>query len=144
MDLTSAFLRFVSRLDGHAVALSLALILMIVSLVISLSAAATVPGRALTGSLPARSQPSRSTTWSMQLVSASTSLVSIAGYIAIRSWFRPSLRYGSVSTIPLARSTAATWSASIDSSKSMVPITSERWDGSGTYGVVYDVRSAQP
>ena len=52
MDLTSAFLRFVSRLDGHAVALSLALILLIVSLVISLSAAATVPGHALTGSLP--------------------------------------------------------------------------------------------
>ena len=43
MDPTSAFLRFVSRLDGHAVALSLALILMIVSLVISLSAAGTVP-----------------------------------------------------------------------------------------------------
>jgi len=41
VDLTSAFLRFVSRLDGHVVALSLALILLIVSLVISLSAAAT-------------------------------------------------------------------------------------------------------
>src|SRR3954452_25033931 len=41
VDLTSAFLRFVSRLDGRVVALSLALILLIVSLVISLSAAAT-------------------------------------------------------------------------------------------------------
>ena len=35
-------------------------------------------------------------------------------------------------------------SASIASSKSMVPITSERWSGSATYGVVYDVLSAQP
>jgi len=41
VDLTSAFLRFVSRLAGHVVALSMALILLIVSLVISLSAAAT-------------------------------------------------------------------------------------------------------
>ena len=34
----------------------------------------------------------RSTTWSMQAVRASTSDGSIAGYIAIRSWLRPSLR----------------------------------------------------
>ncbi len=38
MDLTSAFLRFLGRLDGHAVALSIAVLLMIVSLVISLGA----------------------------------------------------------------------------------------------------------
>ncbi len=49
-----------------------------------------------------------------------------------------------MSTIPLARRVAATASASIESSKSMVPITSERWAGSATYGVVYDVRSAHP
>ena len=41
MDLTSAILRFLGRLDGHAVALSLAVLLMIVSLVISLDATAT-------------------------------------------------------------------------------------------------------
>lgn len=35
---------------------------------------------------------SRSTTWSMQAVSASTSAGSTAGYIATRSWLRPSLR----------------------------------------------------
>ena len=38
MDLTSAILRFLGRLDGHAVALSIAVLLMIVSLVISLGA----------------------------------------------------------------------------------------------------------
>ena len=40
MDLTSALMRFLGRLDGHAVALSLAVLLMIVSLVISLDATA--------------------------------------------------------------------------------------------------------
>ena len=46
--------------------------------------------------------------------------------------------------MPLARRVAAIASAEIASSKSMVPMTSERWSGSGTYGVVYDVFSAQP
>jgi len=40
VDLTSAILRLLGRLDGHAVALSLAVLLMIVSLVISLDATA--------------------------------------------------------------------------------------------------------
>ena len=44
----------------------------------------------------------------MQRVSAPTSSGSIAGNMAIRSWFRPSLRYGSVSSTPLARSDLAT------------------------------------
>jgi len=38
VDLTSAILRFLGRLDGHAVALSIAVLLMILSLVISLGA----------------------------------------------------------------------------------------------------------
>ena len=38
MDLPSAILRFLGRLDGHAVALSIAVLLMILSLVISLGA----------------------------------------------------------------------------------------------------------
>ena len=44
----------------------------------------------------------------MQAVSARTSSGSIAGNIATRNWLRPSLRYGSTSTTPLARSVAAT------------------------------------
>jgi hypothetical protein len=44
----------------------------------------------------------------------------------------------------LARSVAVTAVLSIDSSRSMVPMTSERCDGSATYGVVYAVFSAQP
>ena len=43
----------------------------------------------------------------MHAVSAFTSAGSVAGNIAIRSWLRPSLRYGSTSTIPLARKVAA-------------------------------------
>ena len=39
----------------------------------------------------------------MAWVSVATSSGSIAGNIAMRSWLRPSLRYGSVSTMPLAR-----------------------------------------
>src|SRR4051812_44353428 len=85
----------------------------------------------------------RSTTWSTQAVSASTSAGSIAGNIAPRSWLRPSLRYGSTSTMPFARSVAATALASTLSSKSMVPITRERSTGLVTYGVVYAVFSAQ-
>ena len=49
----------------------------------------------------------------------------------MRSWLRPSLRYGSTSTIPLARSVAATAAASTASSKSIVPTTSERLRGVG-------------
>ena len=55
----------------------------------------------------------------------------------IRSWLRPSLRYGSVSTIPLARSILATAAASTASTKSMVPTTCERCAGSATNGVAY-------
>ena len=72
----------------------------------------------------------------MQAVSALTSSGSMAGNIATRSWLRPSLRYGSVSTIPLARSVLATAAASTASSKSIVPTTSERLAGSLTNGVV--------
>ncbi len=43
MDLTSAIIRFFSRLDGRAVALTLALLLMILSLVISLGATGVAP-----------------------------------------------------------------------------------------------------
>ena len=78
----------------------------------------------------------------MDSVSFPTSAGSTAGNIA-SSWLRPSLRYGSVSTMPLARSAFATAGASIASSKSMVPMTCERSAGSVTYGVVYDVFSAQ-
>ena len=39
----------------------------------------------------------------------------------MRSWLRPSLRYGSVSTTPLARNALATAAASTSSEKSMVP-----------------------
>ena len=53
-------------------------------------------------------RPSLSTIQSMQPVSACTSAVSTAGNMPIRSWLRPSLRYGSVSTMPFARSVAAT------------------------------------
>ena len=42
----------------------------------------------------------------MHAVNASTSAGSTAGNIETRSWLRPSLRYGSVSTTPCARSTA--------------------------------------
>ena len=48
--------------------------------------------RAPADSRAVRQPQSRSTTWSMQAVSASTSAGSTAGYIAIRSWLRPSLR----------------------------------------------------
>ena len=54
----------------------------------------------------------------------------------MRSWFLPSLRYGSVSTIPFARSADATFVASIASSKLIVPTTFERCAGSVTKGVV--------
>ena len=54
----------------------------------------------------------------------------------MRSWLRPSFRYGSVSTMPLARKTLAISSASIDSAKLMVATTFERAAGSVTNGVV--------
>src|SRR5690242_14757217 len=80
----------------------------------------------------------------MQAVSASTSAGSTDGNIAIRSWLRPSLRYGSVSTTPLARSTFATAAASTESLKSIVPTTADRFAGSATKGVAYEDFSAQP
>ena len=43
MDLTSALVRFFSRLNGRAVALAFVLLLMILSLVISLGAMAVAP-----------------------------------------------------------------------------------------------------
>ena len=86
----------------------------------------------------------RSATQSTHAVSACTSLGSIAGNIATRSWLRPSLRYGSTSTMPLARSVAAIRLASIASSMSIVPTTSERFAGSATNGVANDEASAQP
>jgi hypothetical protein len=61
----------------------------------------------------------------------------------IRSWFLPSLRYDSVSTMPLRRSTAATASALISSLKSIVPTTGERIAGSATNGVAKAEASAQ-
>ena len=45
------------------------------------------------------------------------------------SWFRPSLRYGSVSTISFARRVAASAAASTSASKSIVPTTSDRFAG---------------
>ena len=80
----------------------------------------------------------------MQAVRASTSAGSTAGNMPIRSWLRPSLRYGSVSTMPLARSVAAITAASTESSKSIVPTTSERLAGSATKGVANSLASAQP
>ena len=80
----------------------------------------------------------------MHAVSACTSAGSVAGNIATRSWLRPSLRYGSTSTIPLARSVAASAAASTSSSKSIVPTTSERLAGSATNGVACGCRSAHP
>ena len=62
--------------------------------------------------------------------------------MAMRSWLRPSLRYGSVSTIPLARRLFAIAAASIDSSKSMVTTTGERSAGSATNGVATSLASA--
>src|SRR5215203_1737063 len=85
-----------------------------------------------------------STTQSMQAVSASTSSGSTAGNIPIRSWLRPSLRYGSTSTIPFARSAFASAAASTESEKSIVPTTSERFAGSATKGLANSLRPAQP
>ncbi len=48
----------------------------------------------------------RSSRKSIARVSTATSSGSIAGKSAMRSWLRPSLRYGSTSTIPFARSAA--------------------------------------
>src|SRR5450759_1227733 len=49
-----------------------------------------------------------------------------------------------MSTMPWRRSTAAIWAASTPGSKSIVPTTFERYNGSATNGVVYDVASAHP
>src|SRR4051794_4782840 len=67
----------------------------------------------------------------------------MAGNMATRSWLRPSFRYGSTSTTPLARSTFATTAASTSSAKLIVPTTCERLAGFATYGGVYSVASAQ-
>ena len=72
----------------------------------------------------------------MQSVSFLTSFGSIAGNIPTRNWFLPSLRYGSVSTMPFARRIFAIYSASIASSKLIVPTTFDRIAGSVTNGVV--------
>src|SRR5690606_32095076 len=82
------------------------------------------------------------TTQSIERVSCETSSGSMAGNMPTRSWLRPSLRYGSVSTMPLARRILATWAASTASSKSMVPTTCERCAGSVTYGVAKELDSA--
>ena len=68
-------------------------------------------------------QVSLSTTWSMQWVSAATSSGSTAVNIAMRSWLRPSLRYDSVSTMPLRRRTADTARRRSQSSRSIVATT---------------------
>ena len=60
-----------------------------------------------------------------------------------RSWLRPSLRYGSTSTIPFARSAAATAAASTLSTKSIVPTTSERLAASPTNGVATGLLAEQ-
>jgi len=62
----------------------------------------------------------------------------------IRSWLRPSFRYGSVSTIPFSRSAAATAAASTAAEKSIVATTAERFAGSDTNGLASSDRSAQP
>ena len=67
-----------------------------------------------------------------------TSAGSTAGNMPMRSWLRPSLRYGSVSTIPLARSDLGdARPRRRTSSKSIVPTTAERCAGSVTNGVAY-------
>jgi hypothetical protein len=63
----------------------------------------------------------------MHRVSASTSDGSIDGNMPMRNWLRPSLRYESVSRMPLARRTALTVVASMLSSRSIVPTTLERF-----------------
>ena len=79
----------------------------------------------------------------MQRISWRTSSGSIETNVATRSWLRPSLRYGSVSTMPLARRLFATAAASTDSSKSIVTTTGERSAGSATKGVANADASAQ-
>src|ERR1700738_4242408 len=74
----------------------------------------------------------------MQWVSASTSSGSTLGNMPTRSWLRPSLRYDSVSTMPLARNALQTAaSATTDGSRSMVPTTVLRSSGLTTYGDAY-------
>src|SRR5688500_3335313 len=80
----------------------------------------------------------------MHRVSAATSSGSMAGNRATRTWLRPSFRYDSVSTTPLARSTLLTVVASTDGSKSIVPTTGLRSSGLATNGCAYDDASAQP
>ena len=61
----------------------------------------------------------------------------------MRSWLRPSFRYDSVSTMPLARSAAASAAASTPS-KSIVAVTWLRSAGLATNGVACGLASAQP
>src|SRR5207253_11071321 len=75
-----------------------------------------------------------SATHAMHAVRACTSAGSVTGNMPSRSWLRPSLRYGSTSTMPFSRSVAASADASTRSSKSTVPTTSERLAGSATNG----------
>src|SRR5690625_4378195 len=79
----------------------------------------------------------------MQLVKAEISSGSMAAQVAPRRWCRARLRYGPVSTMPLARRTAATVAASTDASKSIVTMTCERSSVRLTNGVAYVEDSAQ-
>ncbi len=104
-------------------------------LAVGVAAAVAVRRRRHRGRGPAElGASSRSATQSTQRQSRSTSSGSTFGYIAIRSWLRPSLRYGSVSRMPLARSVAAIAAASTPA-KSMVPTTGDLAVGSSTNGV---------
>jgi hypothetical protein len=67
----------------------------------------------------------------------------MAGNSAMRSWLRPSLRYGSTSTMPLARRAAHRASPSTPV-KSMVAVTWLRAAGSATNGEANSRASAQP
>ena len=75
-----------------------------------------------------------------RVVKIATSAGSMAGKRPIRSWLRPSLRYGSTSTMPLARRTCRDRRGVDVSSKSMVAVTRLRNAGSVTNGVVSDPR----
>ncbi len=69
---------------------------------------------------------------------------SVSGNIAMRSWLRPILRYGSASTVPLARVAFATAGASIAASRSIVPTTWLWSSGLPMKGIASVERSAQP
>ncbi len=79
----------------------------------------------------------------MHWVSASTSAGSTAGNMPMRSWLRPSLRYESVSTMPLSRSTDDTVGG-IDAVEVDRADDRRALRGSATNGVAYAAFSAQP